>query len=402
MNLLHKSKHSAFTLIEVLLAVTIASIVMTSVMATFHTAIKAYRMGMGHSESEQRARYIMNKIASDLRNLFYLDPNSYNKYRRQIESQIESQLQTALESGMTEKEFYETQDLPELGPEVDLSFYANDSGEADTLSFIVNQHNVQTDDKMPWSLARVKYFLEDGKLKRSIGNCFAIPTDELGNEIVSENDAEADVLTENVKEFELEFGYWYDGDWMVANSWDSNLQVYRNPSTEEESDSYITDAYGNKVTEKTTAEQVLGKNSDDATSMQNLPDGVPAWIKYTLTFTDPKIPERTRKYMQIVQLYQSQETFIPEIEDTTNAAGSSIAPIGTLSSSSNSGSSSSGGNMSNRNSGRRRGSSGSNASSGGGGRRDPGGNQGNRPSGGNQGGGRGPGSGGGQPPQGRR
>ena len=105
MNLLHKSKHSAFTLIEVLLAVTIASIVMTSVMATFHTAIKAYRMGMGHSESEQRARYIMNKIASDLRNLFYLDPNSYNKYRRQIESQIESQLQTALESGMTEKEF---------------------------------------------------------------------------------------------------------------------------------------------------------------------------------------------------------------------------------------------------------------------------------------------------------
>ena len=324
-------RQHAFTLLEIIIATTIATIILASVMATFHTAVKAYRMGTGHNASEQNARYAMNQIVSDLRNLFYLDPNNYNKYRRQIEQQVNSQLQAALQSGMKEEDFFATQDMPDLGPELDLSFSSEDGGNLDSLSFIYSQHMTRFDDRMPWSLARVKYSVEDGKLMRSLNNCFAASTDALGNEVASPEAPTPDPLAENVESFNLEFGYWFNGEWLTAPSWDSNLQNFRNPPPEENPDDQtITDASGNKVSaQPSTAQQALNPNGTDPTQMKNLPDGVPAWVRITLEMKDSLNSERKRKYVQTVQMYQSQETYIPEDETDTDVRRRSTAARGT-------------------------------------------------------------------------
>lgn len=318
---LYTSRQRGFTLLEMIMAATIAAAVLASMLATFQTSIQAYRMGIGHGENVQSARYIMSQISSDLRNMFYLDPNEYNKYRRQVEQQLSSQLEAALQSGMSEKDFYETQDVPELGPELDLSFFASDGGDTDSFSFIYSQHFTRFDDRMPWSLARVSYAVEDGKLMRQLANCFAAPTDALGNEIAAADQPPPDLLADNVEKFDLEFGYWYDGDWLIATDWDSKEQTYRNPAPEDTIEAL--DASGNPVaTELTAAQKALNPTAtSDSTQMQNLPDNVPAWVRITLTIADRLKPERKRTYTQLVQLYNSQETFIPQ-DDTDSTVRS--------------------------------------------------------------------------------
>jgi hypothetical protein len=44
-------------------------------------------------------------------------------------------------------------------------------------------------------------------------------------------------------------------------------------------------------------------------------DNLPAWVEFTLKIRDRKNPNAIRTYKQVVQLPQSQETYIPPQED---------------------------------------------------------------------------------------
>ena len=78
-----------------------------------------------------------------------------------------------------------------------------------------------------------------------------------------------------------------------------------------------------------TAQQALNPNGTDPTQMKNLPDGVPAWVRITLVIKDSLNSERKRKYVQTVQMYQSQETYIPEDETDTDVRRRTKATRGT-------------------------------------------------------------------------
>lgn len=293
-----------FTLIEVMVATVILSLVMGSLVMTFQTAMKAYSLGIGHAESEQTARFVMNQIADDLRNLFYKPASQYNVVRRQREQMIEQQIKQALQSGMSEAEIYEEMGLEDLGPEIDLSFRGQDNGESDDLTFVRSQHLTRREDRKMWGLARVRYAIEGGELVRSLDDVLAPEVDDNGNEIPKPVEPVKERMARDVEGFDVKYGYYYGGEWYSAPDWDSNENRYRNP-TEDDEGANAAAALG--ITDPNRALE----------QAQNMPpDNVPAWVEVTVVFRDTKNPGRKRTYRQVVQLPQSQETYIPPQEDT--------------------------------------------------------------------------------------
>jgi len=293
------SRHG-FTLIEVMVATVILSLVMGSLVMTFQTAMKAYSLGMGHAESEQTARFVMNQIVDDLRNLFYKPASQYNVVRRQREQMIEQQIKQALQSGMTEAEISEEFALEDLGPEIDLSFRGEDNGDSDDLTFVRLQHLTRREDRKMWGLARVRYAIEGGELVRSLDDVLAPEVDDNGNEIPKPVEPVKERLARGVEGFDVKYGYYYGGEWYSAPDWNSNENRYRNPREDDDEVgvSGITDP--NRALEQA----------------QNMPpDNVPAWVEVSVVFRDMKNPERKRTYRQVVQLPQSQETYIPPQDD---------------------------------------------------------------------------------------
>lgn len=296
-----------FTLIEVMVAMVILSLVMGSLVMTFQTAMKAYSLGIGHAESEQTARFVMNQIVDDLRNLYYKSPSQYNVVRRQREQMIEQQVKQALQSGMSEAEISEELALEDLGPEIDLTFRGQDNGESDDLTFIRSQHLTRREDRKMWGLARVRYAIEGGELVRSLDDVLAPEVDDNGNEIPKPVEPVAERMARGVEGFDVKYGYYYAGEWYSATDWDSNENRYRNPTDGESEDANVSAALG--VTDPNKALE----------QAQNMPpDNVPAWVEVSVVFRDTKNPERKRTYRQVVQLPQSQETYIPPQEDANS------------------------------------------------------------------------------------
>jgi len=66
-----KVKNKGFTLIELIIAMLIFSIVAVAIYSTFSTGLIAWRKGEESSRSYQNARLILNKMALELRNAFF-------------------------------------------------------------------------------------------------------------------------------------------------------------------------------------------------------------------------------------------------------------------------------------------------------------------------------------------
>ena len=296
-----------FTLIEVMVAMVILGLVMSSLYVTFRTGVKAYDIGSTHSQGEQMARFTIAQVTNDLRNLYYKKASQYNVTRRQREAVLAERERLAVQTG---RRFTEQDDenMPELGPRIDLGMRGNDGGDTDDLTFVRLQALGRSEDRKLWGLARVRYFVAGNALYRSLDDVKAPETDEDGNEIPKPYPPQVDKMANHVKGFDVKFGYYYDKEWKEAEDWDSEAARYRNPPKEEEEEEAVT----------TTA-------AGGQTSQPLEVDAVPAWAKITFTFTDPKKEEKEKKFEQIVRLPQSQETYLP---DDVDQSATRRSPLG--------------------------------------------------------------------------
>lgn len=293
-----RTRRRAFSLLEVMVAMVLFGLVMSSLYVSFRTGMKAYDIGATHSEAGQAVRYVVSQVSDDLRNVFFKPASQYNITRRQREAQMAQVEQQQLKSGSKGGAPIDELEGPELGPKIDLGFRCEDNGETDDLTFVRTQNMKHGEDRKMWGLARVHYFVSGEALYRSVDDITAPETDEAGNDLPKPVPPQVDKVANHVKAFELKFGYYYEGEWTTAPSWDSEDSKYRNPSDEEE-------------------EEEKEKNrtpGSDKQTQQNPPDGLPAWVEISYTFTDPKKSEKEKTCKQVVQLLASQETYVPPDE----------------------------------------------------------------------------------------
>ena len=298
------------SLLEVMIAMVIFALVMSSMYLTFRTGVKAYQIGLTHSDGDQLVRYVFGQITDDLRNVYYKKPIDYNVTRRQREAMAAERERQALQSG-SKITAGEDPNAPELGPKIDLNFRSTGSGDASDLTFVRYQTLKRGEDRKPWGLERLRYYVSNNMLLRSVDDVKAPETDEDGNEIPKPNPPQVDKLAANVKSFALKFGYWFDGEWQTTADWDSSVEKYRNPASEDEEDQAALDAMGLQNAAYMNNQQKTKKTDD-----------IPAWVEITITFTDPKNTEKERVLRQVLLMPTSQETYVPPEMDGREPARS--------------------------------------------------------------------------------
>ncbi|MCX7626565.1 MAG: type II secretion system GspH family protein [Candidatus Sumerlaeaceae bacterium] len=303
-------RQHAFTLMEVMVAVVIFTLVVSALFVSFRTGVRAYDIGVTHAELDQTIRFVTSQVASDLRNVFYRQPWTYNITRNQREELL-AQREQELQASGARVNILDDTEIPDLGPRIDLSFRAEDNAEEDVLTFARLQSDALPETRRIFGLVRVKYFLADGCLYRAVDDIIAPEVDDFGNEIPKPNPPVIDKLANNVKAFDLKFGYYFDGEWVLADDWDSDIAQYRNPPEDE--DAEISGATKTDEAKRQGQEQKAtttgGYTGPDRA--QRRTDDLPAWVEITYTFTDPKKTEKEKKFRQIIQLYPSQETYLP-------------------------------------------------------------------------------------------
>lgn len=305
----------AFTLIEVLVAMVIFTIMMTALFASFRTGMRAYSMATEHAEQQQLGRYAVNQVAQDLHNIFYKPESEYNVARRQQEAMIdenEENLQTASGRDVIDE------NLPDLGPPIDLSFTGEDSGETDQLSLVRYMGFSLEDDRPLWGLGRITYYVVDGNLYRAVDDITQPETDEDGNVIPKTSVPHVEKIAENCVEFDMKYGYFYDDEWLLADMWDSSASQFRNPPEEEDDD--ILGTMGENASDDVVSAGAAGALSQSVEQQQEQQraDDLPGWVELTFKFApDMEHPEKAKSYRQTIVMNNkyAAETYVPNDED---------------------------------------------------------------------------------------
>ena len=275
-----KKARGAFTLLEVLLAVTIFSLVTACLYTTFRVGTRAYTAGQREINRMQNSRVIFDTISRDLRSIYYRPETSYNINMRQmvnrfhqqyLRAEIEGRLDEFLYGDKDDSEDEGTPNPYEFGIEIDLDFRAENKDDVDTMTFVRYQYDDGITGIQPWGLGRITYVMEDDELIRMEEDVIEPMKDHEGNAI-EEKVPRRDVLAKGVKKFALYYGFFFDEDWMEAEDWHSNEKRYRNPTEEldEEEPDYV---------QRLREEQMKPV------------DGLPAFVRGVLEIEDEKQPQ---------------------------------------------------------------------------------------------------------------
>jgi prepilin-type N-terminal cleavage/methylation domain-containing protein len=361
-------RHSAFTLIEIMVALMIFGVTMAAVATVIHTSVRAWRVGHAVSEISQSAHVTQDVISRDLENLYYIPEQGYNKaFRRQMKTlaqQLEQQTAgsntrhaqqraATIMSNNPEGQF----GLADITPPLDLSFRGGGAeGPAGELSFARLQPARWEGDPETGGVRRVKYYVKDNILYREEtdpygfrpGAAFAIePEDEKLASLFSltqlymasdknqpsavENPEMADEARQaipvrlnyaeplclGIEKFELAFGYFRDGLWQEVGDWDSGQVRYRH-----QVDPGEAAAMGQALTNEQRMGFAMGAANNPLNQVSNRqPDDLPGYIRITLSLVPAEAKGREHSFSFYYSIPQAQEDDVYNENRVADAGG---------------------------------------------------------------------------------
>ncbi len=313
MNTTERKKIIAFTLIEVLVAAVIFSLVVTALYTTYSTGLNSYKRSQRNREMQQNARAVFDLVGKDLRSVYWQISTSYNILSPEMEQKFNALGFYDYDDGNDDEDDDSDKDDNEESPlenyehiKFDLTF----KGTPQSVSFVRYQSDEASFQREDWNLARIKYSLKNGSLVRSISdvtrtefyNYYTGEKSELEEEPTDEPKSFEEVVAKNIVEFDLKYLYFYEDEWRWTDSWDSESAQYRNPADyEDEEESKIT---------------ILGYDPLEKTEEDtNIPDGLPSCIKIAIVVQNRTNEKILKKYETIIDMPSSLETWIKEGED---------------------------------------------------------------------------------------
>ncbi|MCX7046208.1 MAG: prepilin-type N-terminal cleavage/methylation domain-containing protein [Candidatus Sumerlaeota bacterium] len=306
------ARSRAVTLFELLVAMTILAIVLSSLYVTLRTSMRAYQEGMRDIGTLQTIRYLTDFFTRDTRSIHYENYYNYNQeYRRKLMERARLMDQRRRD-GLPDDAINNPAWADPLGYnplefmyKIDLAF----RGTAQSVTFVRYQPTLGDTATQPWGLARVTYEFNSGdktvvrkeepifdKNKTQELQAYAVADAAAG--YASANPPSSDtpagvseVVAENVVGFSLRYGYYSDGQWYEAAQWESGARRWRNPPLE-----YIEDDL--------LAEQIRTFNFAVPV------DDLPAYIDADITVAEAG-GARTMLVRHMVTLPPGVETYTP-------------------------------------------------------------------------------------------
>lgn len=275
---------AGFTLLEIMLAVTIFSICITAIYTSFRTSAKAFESGKRSAEQMQTLRFTVDQITRDLRGIYY--ETDYNAKFSQMERDANSRQEELLQEIEEKREqasrrsYGRAGDEEEeyIGAKVNLRFFGEDREQADTIEFAHFLPSDGTQDNSFLGGERVQYTLENGQLirrrfrvlevmelnpnliedleraheiiaqeaekeedeekRRTVEELYAGSTllSFLSSKFkvkyyvpVQEEELPPELIASNVVKFNVTYGYFSEGEWLEAPAWDSESKEHRTP-----------------------------------------------------------------------------------------------------------------------------------------------------------------------------
>jgi prepilin-type N-terminal cleavage/methylation domain-containing protein len=297
----------AFTLLEIVLAITIFSLVVTGLYSAFRLGVRSYELSDRAVDASQQARIVFSTLTRDLHSVYFAQESDYNKTVRNYRMKFDQEREAAEREGTLDA-FYdhilmlteqEGKNPYDFGIAIDLSFKAENHEGNDSVSFVRLQRSDGTVKTEPWSLTRVNYRVEDGRLIRTMDSIFAPGRDIEGNEI-PKPEPQKQVIAKRVKTFNIAWGYYYEGEWFEAQDWSADERRYRNPVEEldEEDPEY---------------ERKLRLQESKPV------DGIPSYALVELALADKERSSMIKTFQTLIRIPTAQENTIPLSEEEKQA-----------------------------------------------------------------------------------
>jgi len=292
------------TLLELLVAVTILTVVMGSLYVTMRTAMRAYRDGVRSAATLQTVRSLTDQLTREARCVFYKSYMTYNiEFRKKM---LERQLleEQRRVNGLPDGAMNNPNWVDPLGynpaqftHQIDLGF----KGEKQEFMFVRYQPTQGDIATQPWALACVTYKYDPAKktVVRREKPVFVRPKEpsagqlDQAAEATPETEKETEeTVADNVSAFSLFYGYYYDGQWLEADRWISSEHQFRNPPVECEKDDPMADR--------------IRQYNESAPF-----DELPSYLDMDLTVMEPDNPKRTVSARHLVLFPTATETYMP-------------------------------------------------------------------------------------------
>lgn len=314
----------AFTLLELILAITIFALVSVAVLAVFRTGTQAYTETNREMLMLQRSRYVFDTFEDDIMSLFYRDETSYNVESREM---IQEYQQVRLEAERTgdwdefervygpregEADEEDRNDPNYIGNPfdkgklIDLQFVGENHDEIDSITFAVHEPLELGIDYHFWGLSRVHYTVEGDFLIRSEESVETAPRDWQGEVLEKEEKPTHSIVARDVAVFDLSYAFWWDNQWYEVENWSSSNRQVRNPQQ-------LLGEYDYDEDDVRIGQLQPGAPgwNDYLNELENQPlDRVPTYVRLRLGLTDPENEERVFEMTRIFRIPNSQETWV--------------------------------------------------------------------------------------------
>ncbi len=326
-------KKTGFTVLEILVAMTIFSMVTLVVFSVFSAAIRSQRPAKRETNMLARSRFAMDSIERDLTNVFFRDETSYNQnIRRQIEA-MEAQRADAEYTNDWDN-FYSQYGNPaddeeegqvgnpyDKGRIIDLQF----TGEKDSLTFTVQKKFEVGSPYRPFGLAKVKYFVEKGNLIRRDDSLEPAPRNIFGESLAKKTPPSYTVVAEEVQSFQVRYVYWFDNQWYEVETWSSSNRTIRNAhflmgdyehrrSEYDDNSTPQFDANGNRISGGANQSLRPGDPgwNEYLNDQESEPlDRLPAEIRIRLVIGPKDNKKRQVPFQRLIRIFPAEETYTP-------------------------------------------------------------------------------------------